>query len=155
VNKEQKLKILKALPTPEELKGFMPGMKPKILLQLLKGDTSKMADVTLLALLMGTVHQLMKQQIPDWDTYLDTDKMGEEEEEVPTPCGDPECEGCVQLAATLKHAEEHGGTVKVMRLTKAQAKEMGLIDEDGNEIKTAGIGHCKDEDEDSTGKSIH
>lgn len=155
VKKEQKIKLLKALPKPEELVGLMPAMNQKrMLIELLteKNISSTVADMTLLALLIATVKLIMKAN-PNWEEYLDTDHVADEEE-LPEPCGDPECEGCKQLEAAMKHAEKHGGTIKAVRLSKKQAMEMGLIDEDGNDIKQ-GIGHCQDDDEDSTGKVVH
>lgn len=155
MKKNQRRKLLTTLPTPEELKGYMPRMnKQGMLTGLINGDMDKIGDITLMALLIGTVNMLMNEH-EDWEQYLDVgnDSDSESEEEVPEPCGDPECEGCAQLEKAIAYAKENGGTIKAVRLTKKQAMEMGIIDENGNDIKK-GVGHCKDDDG-STGKVIH
>jgi len=132
-----KMKLLKMLPKPDELKGLMPRMRqPAMLAALLSEDTAKIADITLIALLMGTINQLMNEH-EDWEEFLDVSDFqnGEfNEDEIPEPCGDPECEGCKELEAAIKHAKDTGATIKSVRLTKAQAIEMGFIDNDGNEL---------------------
>ena len=159
MKKSKIAEILKALPLPEDLKGHMPEMKASGMLKaLLESDTKKIAHITLIAVLMGTVRALMEEH-KDWDDFIDPSNISSDdelkEEEVPEPCGDPECEGCAELEKALAHAKKHGGVIKAIRLTKKQAREMGLIDDDGNDIKKGIAGHCKSEDETSDGKVIH
>jgi hypothetical protein len=127
----QKIKLLQLLPNPEELKDLMPAMnKPGMLKALVEGDVKKIANITLLAVLMGTVNQLMNEN-EDWEEYLDVSdfrsgEFNEETGEIPEPCGDPECKGCKELEEVLAEAKKTGAKIKVMKLTKAQAEEMGL-----------------------------
>lgn len=146
-----KIKLLKLLPI-DDLKGYLPAMNQKrMVMELLTNDRSKVGNMTLIAILIGTVKMLM-QENPDWEEYIDTDR-DENEEEVPEPCGDPECKGCAELEKAIAFAKENGGTIKAVRLTKKEAMEMGIIDENGNDIKK-GVGHCKDDDG-SPDKVIH
>ena len=137
MKQEQVVKLLKMLPDPSDLEGCMPNLNGKrMLTELLTNNTKKVAHITLMGILMGTVNKLMRE-IPDWDEYLDPSNITDPEgrmEEVPEPCGDPECEGCKQLEAAIAEAKATGATLKVMKLTKEEARKRGLIDEDGNDV---------------------
>jgi hypothetical protein len=148
VNKYEKMKLMKVLPKPEELEGCMPQMnQPRMLIELLTDNKQKIANITLIALLIGTTKALMKET-PDWDEYLkpnanDTDDI---EGEDAKPCGDPECEGCVELQKAIDEAPP-GTKIKMMRLTREQAKEIG-IDVDAVE-------KAHDENQTSEGEVVH
>jgi hypothetical protein len=154
VNSEEKVKLLKKLPNPDQLKGFLPAMnRPRMLVEMLQGNSKKIADVTLIAMLVATARQLMAKH-EDWDQYVSVEEV-EGENEVPEPCGDPECEGCKQLEKVLAEAKEKGMSVKSLSLTKKQAIEMGLIDEDGNDLAGRQGKSCDDKTESSKGKIVH
>lgn len=129
MKKNQLIKLLNLLPDPEELAGLMPRMHKKLMLKALLGDEQeRIAHVTLMAILMGTVHKLMNE-MPDWEDYLDVSdyRNGEfNEDDIPESCGDPECESCQQMEAAIKTAKESGAQIKVVKLSKEQAIEMGL-----------------------------
>ena len=129
MKKNQLIKLLNILPKPEDLEGLMPKMhKAAMLKALLSDDNARIAHITLMAVLMGTVNQLMNE-MPDWEEYLDVSDFrdGEfNEDDIPEPCGDPECEGCKSLEAAIEEAKKTGAEIKVMKLTKEQAIELGL-----------------------------
>jgi hypothetical protein len=136
MNTKDKMKLLKALPTPEDLEGLLPRMnKAGMVKALLTDNETKVADMTLLAMLMGTVHMLMKEH-DDWGEYLDPSNIVNSAEESVTPeiCDDPECEGCQQMKAMMEDAEKHGAKVKFMKLTREQAEEMGFDVDSGMDI---------------------
>jgi hypothetical protein len=151
VNKHEKIKLMKMLPGPDELEGCMPAMNTaKLLVELLDDNKTKIANITLIALLIGTAKSVMRE-VPDWEEYLrpnnDDDEIEGEEMEIPEPCGDPECKGCKDLEEAIANAPP-GTKMKMLRLTREQAEKMG-IDVDSAEVSSL------DHDDTSEGKSVH
>jgi hypothetical protein len=145
VDKKQKIKLVKTLPEPEELEGFMPQMnQPRMLIELLIDNKTKIVNITLIALLMGTAKLLMKE-VPDWQEYLripDSNELEGEEVDLPEPCGDPDCKGCAELQKAIDDAPP-GTEVKMLRLTREQAEKAGIdVDED-----VINISHAKPKNE--------
>lgn len=87
MNIEKAKQLLKVLPEPMELVGLMPGIHYQHLFTTLKqNDTDKIHKVTmitLIAIMMGTVHKLMEEN-PDWQDFL----------KLSTPEDEHDCETC-------------------------------------------------------------
>jgi len=129
MKKNRLVKLLKVLPEPDELQGLMPAMRKEAMFKaLITSNNDRIANITLLAVLMGTVNLLMNE-MPDWEEYLDVSgfRDGEfNEDQIPEPCGDPECESCREMEALIAKAKADGAQIKVVKLSRAEAEQMGL-----------------------------
>jgi hypothetical protein len=154
MDKYQKIKLMKLLPNPDDLVGHMPNMnQPRMVIELLQDNRAKIADITLIALLIATTQMLMTET-PDWDEYISpnsSDNDEGKEVDVPEPCGNPECKGCAELEKIIANAPP-GTKIKMLRLTREEAEARGLNVDDADARAQVG---CDDSAETSKGEIVH